>query len=159
MIILAIDPSGNFDEGKGHTGWVYVVNGTVVDKGTVRAENYDNRVSYWSAVTGILSRPIDVLIIEDYRLYNTAGTRAAVQSYSQLETPRLLGVLEFMSVINHITPVFQMATVTKPYSDAILVKLGIIEHRGTRYLYNGVLYNDHERSALRHYLYWKDKHK
>lgn len=161
--ILAIDPSGNFKEGKGKTGFAFLfldeVDGHSINFGTIDARNYDTRVDYWFDVALLISmeKP-DILIIEDYRLYNTSGTSASVQSFSQLETPRLLGVLEQTAQFNHIKEVvWQMANVTKPYSDDKLIRLGILEKTKNRYYFRDKPVNDHERSALRHLLRYTDK--
>jgi hypothetical protein len=97
--ILAIDPSGNFTEGKGKTGFVLFMEsgaeGNTFKFGTLKAEDYATRVEYWYDIAILIAveKP-NTLIVEDYRLYNTASVSAASQSFSQLETPRLLGILE-----------------------------------------------------------------
>lgn len=155
--ILSIDPSGNFHEGKGKTGFVLLkldVDGNDIKFGTIKAENYKLRVDYWFDIASLiaLEKP-DVLIVEDYRLYNTASTGAAVQSFSQLETPRLLGIIESVAYENRIEEiVWQMANATTAYSDDKMLKLGLLTKEKGRYLYKGTKVNDHERSALRHLL-------
>jgi len=161
MNILSIDPSGNFSEGKGKTGYA-IYDGDLFKFGTVDAKHYKTRVEYWFAVAAliVMIKP-DLLIIEDYRLYNTAATGAHVQSFSQLETPRLLGVLETTAAHNNIPVVFQMANVTTPYDDIKLTKLGVIKKEKNRWWFIGrtaqVAVNDHERSALRHLLRYLDR--
>jgi hypothetical protein len=97
------------------------------------------------------------LIVEDYRLYNTASMGAATQSFSLLETPRLLGVIEQTAQLNKIDIVWQMASSTKAYTDDKLLKLGILIKEKNRYSFKGTKLNDHERSALRHLLKLLDK--
>ena len=157
MNILSIDPSGNFAEGKGKTGYVFF-DGTDFKFGTVDAKNYPKRVEYWFDVSYLIPnfKP-DVVVVEDYRLYNTASTGAAVQSFSQLETPRLLGILETTAENNSVPIVFQMANVTKPYEDKKLEKLGILVKQKGRWYFKKFPLNDHERSALRHLLRYADK--
>lgn len=160
--ILAIDPSGNFTEGKGKTGFVLFFqdgkSGNTFKFGTLKAQDYATRVDYWYDVAILIAveKP-HTLIVEDYRLYNTAATGAAVQSFSQMETPRLLGIIEQTAVMNKIPVVFQMANTTKPYSDDKLQKLGIITKEKNRWWFKGQAINDHERSALRHLLRYLDK--
>lgn len=160
--ILAIDPSGNFTEGKGKTGFALLFmdggKGHQFKFGTIKAENYETRVDYWYDI-GILiavEKP-HTLIVEDYRLYNTAATGAAVQSFSQMETPRLLGIIEQTAQMNSIPIVFQMAASTKPYTDDKLEKLGLLKKEKNRWWFEGTAVNDHERSALRHLLRYLDK--
>jgi hypothetical protein len=160
--ILSIDPSGNFTEGKGKTGWVLFSeggrDGTTFTFGTIKAEDYQTRVDYWYAVAiKIAIEKPAALVVEDYRLYNTPATGAAVQSFSQLETPRLLGVIEQTAVMNGIPIVFQMANVTKPYTDDKLAKLNLLTKEKNRWWFRGNALNDHERSALRHLLRYLDK--
>jgi hypothetical protein len=160
--ILSIDPSGNFSEGKGKTGFVLFTqdgkDGNTFKFGTLKAEDYKTRVEYWYDVAILIAieKPY-ALIVEDYRLYNTPATGAAVQSFSQLETPRLLGIIEQTAQMNGIPIVFQMANVTTPYSDNKLQKLGIITKEKNRWWFKGKAVNDHERSALRHLLRYLDK--
>jgi hypothetical protein len=160
--ILAIDPSGNFSEGKGKTGFVLFMqggkDGNTFKFGTIKAENYETRVDYWYDVAILIAveKP-HTLIVEDYRLYNTPATSASVQSFSQMETPRLLGIIEQTAVMNKIPIVFQMANTTKPYSDDKLQKLNIITKEKNRWWFRGQAINDHERSALRHLLRYLDK--
>jgi hypothetical protein len=160
--ILSIDPSGNFSEGKGKTGFVLFTqdgkDGNTFKFGTLKAEDYKTRVEYWYDVAILIAieKPY-ALIVEDYRLYNTPATGAAVQSFSQLETPRLLGVIEQTAQMNKIPIVFQMANVTTPYSDNKLQKLGVITKEKNRWWFKGKAVNDHERSALRHLLRYLDK--
>lgn len=160
--ILAIDPSGNFSEGKGKTGFVLFTYkeqvGASFKFGTLKAENYEKRVDYWYDVAILIAveKP-HTLIVEDYRLYNTPATSASVQSFSQMETPRLLGIIEQTAEMNQIPIVFQMANTTKPYSDDKLEKLGIIKKEKNRWWFRDQAINDHERSALRHLLRYLDK--
>jgi hypothetical protein len=161
---LSIDPSGNFTEGKGKTGWSLFfkegLSGDTFSFGTIKAEDYTTRVDYWYAVAmKIVTEKPAVLIVEDYRLYNTAATGAAVQSFSQMETPRLLGIIEQTAQMNSIPIVFQMASTTTPYSDDKLQKLGIIKKEKNRWWFRGTAINDHERSSLRHLLRHLDKEK
>lgn len=153
MKILAIDPSGNFVEGKGKTGWAMWENNHYTF-GTLDAKDFETRMDYWYAVAMIiaLEKP-DTLVIEDYRLYNTASMGAATQSFSLLETPRLLGVLEQVAYANQIKEIlWPMSSSTKAYSDDKLLKLGILTKPKNRYIFEGQKLNDHERSALRHLL-------
>ena len=47
---LALDPSGNFNEGKGNTGWVLIKNKqTITELGFLSASHYTNKIKYWTA--------------------------------------------------------------------------------------------------------------
>lgn len=155
--VIAIDPSGNFDEGKGTTGYI-VFNLTDTgyefeDVGHLSAENYPNRLEYWDAHSFLLGG--DLVIIEDYRLYNHKGAKSSMQSYSQMETPRLLGMLEYMAHERGVPVVFQMASEISSFKEDILLARGDLFKVGNRYkLRSGEFVNGHERSAYKHFLKW-----
>jgi len=161
MKLLSIDPSGNFSEGKGKTGFTILTRDNDMYTfvfGTIKAEDFSTRADYWFAVAILIAveKP-NAVIVEDYRLYNTSSTGAAVQSFSQLETPRLLGILEQTAQTNKVPLVFQMANATTAYSDDKLQKLGILIKEKNRWWFRGKQVNDHERSSLRHLLRYLDK--
>ena len=163
--ILAIDPSGNWDEGKGVTGAVLMqVNDDmtydVIEIGEIRAGAFNNKLDYWSDHLKLLKpKYADHVIMEDYRLYNHPGMSAATQSGSLMETPRLLGLLEHTCHIMKIPYTMQMASQQKPWSDSILVELGLLERVGKRYYLKDKPVNDHQRSAFKHFLIWWTKEK
>ena len=163
--ILAIDPSGNWEEGKGVTGAVLMqVNDDmtydVIEVGEIRAGAFNNKLDYWSDHLKLLKpKYADHVIMEDYRLYNHPGMSAATQSGSLMETPRLLGLLEHTCHILKIPYTMQMASQQKPWSDSILVELGLLERVGKRYYLKDKPVNDHQRSAFKHFLIWWTKEK
>jgi len=168
MKVLAIDPSGNFVEGKGSTGWILAeveyyrpTKFTILKKGTVSANDYETRYKYWWAVTELFREPVSHVIVEDYKLYNHKGAKAQMQSYSQLETPRLIGVLEYMLEGLRIPYTFQMATEVRMYTEDTLVYQGLLTRKNKRHLLRvaglDVSCNEHERMAYKHFLRWFDK--
>ena len=156
MVVLGVDPSGNFDEGKGITGFCrYDVENESIQLWDIKAKDFKRRVDYWNAVRlDVLNAEPNVVVVEDYILYNNKNIRAATQTNSQLETPRLLGLLEFFIKTNDITLVFQKALTKKRFDDNILVNLGYLIKDGSRYKFQGKVTNDHERDSLRHVLYY-----
>lgn len=157
--VLAIDPSGSFEEGKGTTGWVRatIEDGTItVDRlGSVKAENYESRTAYFNVVKNLLlTQKPDLVVIEDYRLYNHAGAKASMQSYSLMETPRLLGVLENYASVVGVPVVFQMAHQMRPWSEERLLLLGALERKNNRYYIDEKITNEHVRCALKHLYIW-----
>ena len=172
MKVLAIDPSGNFVEGKGSTGWVLAyVSKTrpgggsfgILKKGTVLAKDYKTRVGYWEAIINLIeyAEP-DQLVIEDYKLYNHKGMQAKTQSYSQMETPRLLGLLEYYAEFVVCVPLkFQMATDVRMYKDETMQYNGLLRLENKRNLMEvdqrWVSCNEHERMAFKHFVRWFDK--
>ena len=148
--ILAIDPSGNFTEGKGTTGWALVTsNRTIVSVGQVLAKNYSTKVEYWSAIVELIkSIEPDIVVIEDFLLYKD---KSQSQILSRFETSRLIGVLEFYCTNLQIPYHFQRAIDVKTrWSDEILTLNGYIQKEGNRYYAGGVLISDHIRDAIRH---------
>lgn len=155
-LVLSIDPSGNFKNGKGKTGIVvaklhpggYKIK--MVE--SLSATKFDTHLEYWQAHLDIIDPLLSHLIVENYMLYP-----GGFQTFSYLETPRLLGVIEMDADKKGVPLTFQMAKDTTGYTDDILVEKGILTKHKNRYYYLGeVPMNEHERSALRHFLRWYD---
>lgn len=160
MVTIAIDPSGNFEEGKGHTGVAKVVDD---DWGSVKtlsinAKDYDTRCQYWSAVrkvimdmalTGITTQ----VVIESYVTRNVGFTIGKMP-----ETAMLIGVLVYFCDMYKIPVYFQSPSQAKTrFKDDLLVKhIPNLERRATGYYYlRDKMINDHERDALRHLVFFK----
>ena len=95
--ILAIDPSGNFKEGRGTTGWCLfdIKTNKIIKFGVITAADYKDQFKYWDAhITLIdsLSGYKPEVVMEDYLLYSN---RAEAQTNSRLETPQLLGIIKY----------------------------------------------------------------
>ncbi len=163
--VLAIDPSGNFEEGKGTTGYVLMqvnddLSYDVIEVGQIQAGAYLTRLDYWGAHMQLLKpKYANHVVMEDFRLYNHSGMSAATQSHSLMETPRLLGLLEHTCHLTKKSYTMQMAAQQKPWSDSILVTLGFLERVGKRYYLKDKQVNDHQRSAFKHFLIWWTKEK
>ena len=88
--ILSFDPSGNWEEGKGTTGWVLYCPGNqkVVKFGIICAKHYESQAEYWDAhvqlIDGMSGYNLE-LVIEDYLLYSQC---AQSQIQSRLEIGR-----------------------------------------------------------------------
>ena len=99
MLVIAIDPSGNFTEGKGTTGICFGRDtGEVIGFTRVCAEDFKTVHGYYGAVLLTIQ---DIMkdhaehgnvefVIEDYRLYNHKGMSASTQANSLLETPSII---------------------------------------------------------------------
>ena len=153
--ILAIDPSGNFNEGEGTTGWVLMREDyRVLDGGHISATNYDCAERYWNEhIQLIENTKFDYIIIEGYKLYNHHGMKAEVQAHSELETSQLIGILKYWCFITHYNLTIQYASDVKTrWSNKILTDLGLLTKKGQYYCIgiNQLLCNRHERDALRH---------
>lgn len=131
-LIIGIDPSGNYEEGKGTTGIGYIrADGSEVKLVDVDARKYSSQLEYWTIVIsylkGFLTIDSDcVVVLEDYLLY---GSKANQQINSRLETPQLIGVIKYICYKNNVPVVIQRAVdVKKRWADNILEHEGYI-HR------------------------------
>jgi len=152
--VLAIDPSGSFNEGKGQSGWVKMVDGELRSFGLLKASDYSSRTEFWKAHSNLIekhSSPNITIVIENYRLYSHKATS---QINSEMETVRLLGYLE--TWIAHKLGLdklkFQMAAQVKNrFNDNILIRNKLIKKDSNgRYYLNGINVAGHVVDALRH---------
>ena len=151
--ILAIDPSGNFSEGKGMTGWCLYDTQTnkIIKFGVLKAAHYQTAEAYWDAhvelIDGLQGYYYD-LVIEDYMLY---ANRANSQINSRFETPKLIGIMQMEAYRRSIPIYFQTAAAVKArWRDDILVRKGLIRQEGESYYISNVCLVDHIRDAIRH---------
>jgi hypothetical protein len=153
MKVLSFDPSGNYNEGYGTSGYSISLDGNLPHKlADIRAENYTTRQSYWFAHRVLIECTLpDYIVIESYRLF---GHKSKEQSGSSLETPQLIGYLEMVAYELNIPTYLQDPSTKQRHADTVLVSMGIIEKKGTRYFYHGELTNLHQRDALRHDMYF-----
>lgn len=159
--VLALDPSGNFREGKGTTGWVLMqLPEKLVARGCIKAEEYNTQEEYWDAHLNLLKYNFKrhnkhlVVVIEDYILYEN---RAYDQINSQLETCRLIGILQWFCWKHNQKYVIETAAQVKTrWSDYILSERGIIFTIKNKQVHaqSGLELNNHTRDALRHALHF-----
>ena len=123
--ILALDPSGNFEEGKGTTG-ICLFNCTencIINSTEIHANAFDSKEAYWQAHTNFVQNTLKILpntivIIEDFTL---DPRRALQQSHSKMETPKLIGILQLYCKQNNIPYKMQRAVEVKNrWADHIL---------------------------------------
>ena len=156
MLILAIDPSGAYFEGKGTTGWAIFESEdrSLVDFGSVRAVDYPEIKYYYKAVSDLI-KPEMRVVIEEYLLY---ATKAKQQINSKMETSKLIGYLQMYCYDRGIKVKMQLAgEVVKRWSDHILEYKGIIyRQKGLSSIYFalGRKTNEHERDAMRHAMHF-----
>lgn len=161
-IILAIDPSGNFEEGKGHTGLAWSYNSwDGVNVISINAKKYTKRVDYWKAIVSYIDDLHDKklaghdvhVVIEKYVTRSNGFTTGKVS-----ETAMLIGVLTYWCEVWCIPYTMQSPSQAKTrYNDEQLCKLfPALEQRGNRYYLGGICTNDHERDALRHLAFYKN---
>ena len=154
--ILALDPSGNFKEGKGTTGFILLSKDMdIIKLGEIKAADFKSQGQYWDAHVDLIKdlyRYNMVLVVEDFILYSN---KAKEQIGSSMETPQLLGVLKYFSYKQNIDIVFQKAAAVKNrWKNEILEHKGFLKRTSKegRYLMmpTGRTTNDHVRDALRH---------
>lgn len=155
MKLLSFDPSGNYDEGKGTSG--YAITDTIgsyypVKLGDISAKDYDCRQSYWFAHKELIEvvSP-EMVVIESYRLF---GHKSKEQTGSSLETPQLIGFMEMVCWEMKIPVYYQDPSTKTRHKDEVLVETGIVEKKGNKFYYKGELTNLHKRDALRHAIYF-----
>ncbi len=125
-LVLSLDPSGNFKDGKGKTGLVVARTSdtgyAILYKDTIDAKDFDTRLEFWAAHLDAMDQNLDAVIIEDFMLYPHIK-----QGFSYMETPRLLGVMEMHAHMLDIPVVFQRAVDVSGLKEEVLV-----EQRHTR---------------------------
>jgi len=160
--ILALDPSGNFNEGKGTTGWVLLnYKETLVARGSISAEDYQCPEEYWDAHKELIEYNYEkygntlIVVIEDYVLYRD---RAANQTNSRMETCRLLGLILWTCWQLQVPYTLQLASSVKHrWSDELLEREHIIFKDRGKYVHtkSGLsLSLLHTRDAFRHAMHY-----
>lgn len=163
--ILAIDPSGNFEEGKGTTGicllnTVLPENKALLGATDVHAKEFNTKEEYWREHTAIISRVIKkfentIVVIEDFTL---DPRRAMQQSHSRMETPKLIGILQLYCDTNNIPYVMQRAHEVKTrWADDILVFKKYLIEKGRCFIIPGTnkYLSRHCKDAVRHAVHFK----
>lgn len=157
--ILAIDPSGNFQEGKGTTGWAVLEQSSmkITNAGNLYAKKYNTKELYWQAHLKLIEtyhkkyKNKLIVVIEDYILYES---KAQNQINSRMETSKLIGVIQHYCWQFNIPYVMQLANeVKKRWSDEILHYKKILVYSKTKEVLpnrKGVLIDRHCKDAIRH---------
>jgi hypothetical protein len=148
MRCLVFDPSGNFFEGKGNTGWAFYHDGNLTSVGQLRAVEATTQLEYWQMHISLIDaiKP-DVLVCEDYKLY---ANTAKAQIGSAFETPQLIGVLKYALRERAIRLVLYPALNKARYTNDILVRNKVVTRDGNnRYYATGIPITNHILDAIR----------
>jgi len=147
--ILVFDPSGNYIEGQGTSGWALYYKGSLTSVGQIRAADYNSRQGYWDEhIKLIEAHSPDIVVLEDYVLY---GQSASAQIGSELETPQLIGIIKYYCLSNNIKGYIQHAKIKPRFSNEILLHRKTITQDNTkRYYAIGVPLTGHILDAIRH---------
>jgi hypothetical protein len=159
-IVLGIDPSGSFKEGKGTTGFCILdaESYSIIRSAELSAKSFTCQEDYWFAHIQYildLQKEFDgdiLLSIEDYVLY---GNKASSQVNSSMETSQLIGVIKVACRTNDIRYTIRNASIAKArWTNEILEKLGHVTKKGNRYTNSvGQRMNAHKLDSLRHALH------
>lgn len=152
MKLLSFDPSGNFHEGKGTTGWALFEDGELADFGVIDSKKFENQMDYWWEHQKLIQqlRP-DICLIESYKLFEH---KAKSQSWSAMETPQLIGAMMLYCYQWDIPVIFQDPQQKQGVNDERLVKLGYLEKKGKKYYCLGRSTVLHSRDAIRHGIFY-----
>lgn len=157
--VLGIDPSGNFFEGKGTTGW------SVYDRdcdnflrcGAIRADKALSQQSYWQEHLELINQMIKtygkyglVVSMEDFVLYSR---QAKAQINSALETSQLIGVIKLFCWHKHVKLYIRTASQVKNrWTDNIMCNKCYIRKENSSFFadFKAGKLSDHERDSMRH---------
>ena len=163
--ILAIDPSGNFEEGKGTTGTCLfnVTMNCIEHIQDIKASDYKTKEEYWQAHINFIKQIKNeygelCVIIEDFTL---DPRRAMQQSHSKMETPKIIGILQLYCKQKGLPYKMQRAVEVKNrWADHILeYKKYIVKKNRMYYPGNALLAGDkpisrHCKDAIRHAVHY-----
>lgn len=156
--ILALDPSGSFNEGKGTTGWCILeeASQTITLTGSIAAKSFPCMEAYWGAHLKLIAEFRKkygnrlIVIIEDFLLY---ADKANAQINSRFETPKLIGVIQHYCYSRKIPYVMQRAAdVKRRWSDKTLHYKGYLVSEKNRLIVPRTKHrvNRHCKDAIRH---------
>lgn len=156
--ILALDPSGNWQEGKGTTGICLLTVSTKHKRvHTISAKDYDSPEAYWDAHIKYIASVVRnhkniILVIEDYLLY---ASKASNQINSRMETPKLIGIIQHYCHNNHIPYYMEPAAAVKTrWTNAILEHKHYITRKKNAWYIEDTRLCKHEMDAIRHAIHF-----
>jgi hypothetical protein len=150
--VLSFDPSGNYNEGKGTTGWALFDNDELVEFGTISAADCCSLEGYFSEhETLIAIKQPSIIVCESFKLF---AHKQKAQTWSQMETPQLIGYLRMVCWKRKIKLVFQNPQDKIRVVDSVLEKMGVLEKRNKNYYCMNKATNLHIRDAIRHGVYF-----
>ena len=166
MLYIFVDPSGSFNEGKGHTGIATMVDDdwSTLHTESLAAKNYASRFIYWRSIIDRLKNYIFLhgknnvtVIIESFQI-RTNGFLLGKMPETIMLIGALVWELDYLGIPYH----FQTPTQAKSrFKDEMLDKYipNFEKRENGRYYLNNKQTNDHVRDALKHLLYFKKYHK
>ena len=150
MKVLALDPSGNYYEGKGTTGYALYYEGKLTSVGQISSAEFTKRYDYWQAHIDLINAIApDFVVIENYVLYATAKD---AQVGSEFETPQLIGIMKHYLDGLNVPWYLQHARIKDRFRNEILLRKGIVSKKegSSRYYAVGMPLSGHILDAIRH---------
>lgn len=158
--IIALDPSGNFEEGKGTTGFCLFScdKKEIIFTTTIKASDYKSKEDYWHAHINILKKFTTlyknaIIVMEEFTLN---PRRALQQSHSRMETSKLIGVIQLACAEQGWNLKMQLPVEAKSrWPDSVLEHKHLIKRiqRGHALL-SGQIISRHEKDAIRHAIHY-----
>lgn len=133
-VMVTLDPGET-------TGWSLWIDGEVKEWGQISSKGRGNTAIHEMFGVAAPYGPIDVLVVEDYRVY---ATKSEVHIGKELITPKIIGKLEYVAEERSIPLVFQMAVEAKRFATDDKLKRWGFWKKGMR----------HSRDALRHGIFY-----
>ncbi len=159
--ILAIDPSGNFEEGKGTTGLCLfgADENAILKLRDLSAVNFKIKEDYWSEHLRVIELakrdfPNLIIVMEDFTL---DPKRAMQQSHSKMETSKLIGIIQLHCSTHNIPYTMQRASEVKSrWANNILEYKGYIVRGKSAYKLpkTNQIMSRHCRDAIRHAVHY-----
>ena len=159
--ILAFDPSGNFEEGKGTTGVCLFdsENNKIINTWNISASDFETKEAYWQEHINLIEATKLkfnklIIVIEDFML---DPKRALQQSHSRMETPKLIGIIQLQCKMNNIPYAMQRPTDVKTrWADYILEYKNYIIKYKRSYVLPGTnkSISRHCKDAIRHAVHY-----
>ena len=158
MKYIVIDPSGSFNEGKGHTGITFIedFDWNTLNTRSIAAKDFDVRHDYWKTIIDTIIDEwmfTDVtVIIESFMIRNNGFLVGKMP-----ETILFIGALVWELEKYKINYIFQTPTQAKSrFKDENLDRyIPNFEKRNGYYYLNNKRTNDHVRDSLKHLLYYQ----
>lgn len=160
ITLCVIDPSGNFNSGKGKTGISYIQYDDATNQllwdtlrlDTVSAKSFNTRHEYWAEIMR-KAHGANKVIIESFMI-RTEGFLMGTMP----ETIMLIGALTWELEKDKIPYTFQTPSQAKVRfkEEVLLRKVPKLTYNSVtnRYYLDGKLTNDHVRDSLKHLLYY-----
>lgn len=157
MYYISVDPSGSFNEGKGHTGMSIIKdwNWDTLQCISFDASKYETRLEYWQAmIDTILKFPVNEthVVIESFTIRTNGFLTGKMP-----ETMLFIGALSYVLESKGYRHVFQSPSQAKTRfkDDLLCIHIPNFVKTDVYYYLKGKRVNDHIRDSLKHLLYYK----